>query len=197
VDRSDPLRAQNIIRLDLLEPARQSPETDQTWLDPEVIKAFARAASDKMVVQRPERSRDFRAATDEFVASIDTILRNATPPIDQLRGHKVIALDNGFAALTRRLGIEQVLPVGPVDPARLSDADARRVRESAKQLGVRYLLLDASLPLGTRDDLATRTELTVLTLDSLGSSSDAGHRTYQSMLQFNLKQLLKLLGEQS
>lgn len=188
----DPMRSQNILRLDLLEPARNAPESDQTWLDPEVIKAFARAAAEKMVVQRPERTRDFRAAADVFVQSIDSIIRDAQPALDKLKGKRAVVLDNDFTALTRRLGIEEVLPVGIVDPSRVSDSDARRIRDSAKQSGVRWLLLDDSLPLGTRDDLAARTGLSVITLDSLGTSSGVGRSTFQAILKFNLAQLQRL-----
>jgi ABC-type Zn uptake system ZnuABC Zn-binding protein ZnuA len=69
-----------------------------------------------------------------------------------------------------------------------------RALKAAKDAGHRTLFVDVSTPPTVRQQIADRTGLMVLTLDTLGSSAPEGHSSYEKMMRYNLEQIVKGLN---
>src|SRR5438270_13489164 len=56
----DPMRAKSVIRLDLLQAAKQDSECRQLWLDPAVSQEAAGVIAERLALKQPEQAATFR-----------------------------------------------------------------------------------------------------------------------------------------
>jgi ABC-type Zn uptake system ZnuABC Zn-binding protein ZnuA len=190
----DPLIARRIVRLDLLETARQSPGAAAgLWLDPLIVRESIGELAQRFSNLRPGGESLFRANSIDLTGKIDAILAAFRQRLDQLAGKVVITLGPDFSALTSRFGIVEVRPVLS-SPSQLSDLDIARIRQTARERGATSLLIAADVPSAVSRDLGDRTGLRIVSIDLLGTSATAGggNSTYLDLLRFNLEKLLTL-----
>ena len=156
------------------------------------MKEAATALAKRLGSMRAQSEDEFRRNADAFNQELDALLTGLQPRLDGLRGKKVLVLSNDFSALTHRFGVEEVR-VTESPASRLTDVDVRHLREAARAKNVGSILIDSETPPAVVDDLAGRLdEVTVLTIDSLGSSAASGHNTYIGLLRYDLEQLARV-----
>ncbi|HEY7086480.1 MAG TPA: metal ABC transporter substrate-binding protein [Tepidisphaeraceae bacterium] len=187
-DAGDPFQRQRLIRLDLLNSTRQTPGIGRLWLDPVIAKDLARELCARLLVARSEHEQYFRDRTNEFVADLDATVQQYEVKFVAPRNRKVLVMGPEYNPLLYRFGLEPIQPV-EASATTLSDEAVTTLRDASKQNGTTLLLIPSDLPAVISRDIAFRTGLQVVPIDSLGSSADGG-RTYITMLRSNLDQLL-------
>jgi len=191
----DPTHGARVIRLDLLQTARTSPNAvAQLWLDPLIVRESAQTMADRLRALRPGGDAVFQRNANTFTTQIDSMLMDYRPKLDALAGQKVITLSPAFSALTSRFGIVELRPVS-ASPLKLSDLEVARIRRTARAQNIGVMLVDDDdVSPQVAQDLADRTGLRVITLDSLGTSAKAGNGNsdYFKLLRYNLEQLIRI-----
>src|SRR5262245_48186905 len=138
----DPSRGRRVIRLDLLQTARESHgAVAQLWLDPLIVRESVGVLADRLRSLRPSGESVFLRNAKDMTSKIDAMLADYRPQLDALSGQKVITLSPAFSALTARFGIVEVRPV-EASPLKLTDLDIARLRQAARQENVRVMLVD-------------------------------------------------------
>jgi ABC-type Zn uptake system ZnuABC Zn-binding protein ZnuA len=90
-----------------------------------------------------------------------------------------------------RYGLEPIAPVNTSEE-RLTPADFKdRLVPAARAAGVKTIYVDDATPRAVRQQIEDRTGLTVLTLDSVGTSATAGRNTWAKVMRYNLEQIRK------
>src|SRR5438067_13318639 len=190
----DSNRGQHILRLDLLETARQSPGASaQLWLDPMIAREFTNALAERLGTLQPSEQATFRRNADALLVQIDSALAEFQPRLGLLSGTKVVVLSADFSALTSRFGLIELRPVEQ-SALRLSDTDITQLRQIARAQKAAGMLVGSDLSPEVLSDLQERTGLKIIPLDALGTSAQvgAGHSSYVELLRYNLQQLLSL-----
>ncbi|HWP40983.1 MAG TPA: metal ABC transporter substrate-binding protein [Tepidisphaeraceae bacterium] len=187
----DPFQAPRVLRLDLLQAARDAPAGALLWLDPLIIEDFARELKVKLAVARPALEPYFAQQRDQFISSLHSLIQ---PYKTQLaaapaQAKKILTLGCEYDALLRRFGLEPVLAIEAM-PTQLSDRQIAMLRMEARNNAVSVLLVSADLPAAVVRDLENRTGLRIVQIDALGSSAAGGRNTYLQILQYDLQQLL-------
>jgi ABC-type Zn uptake system ZnuABC Zn-binding protein ZnuA len=108
--------------------------------------------------------------------------------IAKLPAKKFLVIRPAWSALGIRFGLTEIHPID-AQIERLTNADVRSLREAAQVEEIRVLVLNSVPPPAAARDLESRSQLTLLSLDLLGSSASGGHRTYQDLVRYDLEQL--------
>jgi ABC-type Zn uptake system ZnuABC Zn-binding protein ZnuA len=192
----DPFQAPRVLRLDLLQSARDAPSGALLWLDPLVIEDFVRELKVKLAVARPRLEPYFAQQRDQFITSLRTLIEpyKAQLAAAPAQAKKILTLGREYDALLRRFGLEPVLAIEAM-PTQLSDRQIAIVRMEARNNAVSVMLVSADLPTAVVRDLENRTGLRIVQIDSLGSSAAGGRNTYQQILQYDLEQLVAAVGQ--
>jgi ABC-type Zn uptake system ZnuABC Zn-binding protein ZnuA len=185
----DLLRSQRIIRLDALDTAAavHSPNALR-WLDPGIARDVATQLCSRLSARRPRLEPYFRARTERFIAGLNDLDRHYRTVLASDPPRKVLAISSDWSRLLARYGIEPVIPVEST-AANLGDAQLRQIVAAAREHRLTAVLLPADTPRGLLNDIQDRTDLTVVTLDALGSSAGGGRNSYLEILRYDLDQL--------
>lgn len=185
----DPVRVHRIVRLDSLESARDSATPlGLLWLDPAVARDAAEEIHRRLSAQRPEAEPYFRARTDGFLRDLDDLVKSYSETLGTRPPRRVLVLSNDWLRLLRRFEIEPIMPVES-SPSTLTAVQIRRITDAAKSNRLTAMLVHADTPPVVSRDLRDRTDLTILSLDALGSSAAGGRTTYLDLFRFNFDQL--------
>ena len=158
------------------------------WLDPQIARETADLIRVKLSVLDPKHEVEFRKNCEAFLKEVDAIDAEYRKRLAPLRGRPFLALRPTWSALAERYGLEEIAPID-TDPQHLTDADVRKLKETATERGTNTLVIDAALLPGVQRELANRTGLNLLPLDPLGSSAPDGHSTWTRLMRYNLEQL--------
>lgn len=201
----DPFRAAKILRLDLLAgggrsggsetslaPSQVQLPAGSLWLDPVLVRETAHETARRLALRRPHLQDYFTRQADTVAGEIDALLAEYQPQSGSREG-KVLTLSNRFDPLLGRLGITPVRPLF-ASPGRLSSNELRQLRDAASAQRTEVLIVDADVPAAVVADLAARSGLRVITLDSLGSSAAGDRDTYLDLMRYNLGQLSQALA---
>jgi zinc transport system substrate-binding protein len=187
----DPMRARSIVRLDVLNAAKDDPGCRQLWLDPAVAKELAGALAERLVIRQPKRAAEFRENARRFNTEVDAITAEFIPKLQPLKDRNVLVLSTDYSALLHRQGFHEIRPVNAA-PLRLSDDDMLALRKAVRDNAPIALLIEVGIPPAVQQDLSIRLGLPVVTLDSLGTSAGVGRNSYQAILRYDLQQLSTL-----
>jgi ABC-type Zn uptake system ZnuABC Zn-binding protein ZnuA len=162
------------------------------WLDPKSVSEMTELIRQRLVAadQAHEQTYTKNAATvRQSLEQLDAEIRRA---ISALPEKRLLTIRPVWSAFGRRYGLEPVAPVQSREE-RLTE-DEYRALKAAKAAGHRTVFVDVSTPATVRQQIADRTALEVLTLDTLGSSAPEGRSTYEKMMRYNLRQIVKGLN---
>jgi zinc transport system substrate-binding protein len=185
----DPLRAERVVRLDVLQATVTLPVTSGlVWLDPAAAGEAAEELYNKLASRRPRLQPYFRKRADSFLERLQAVVRQYEPVLTTQPARKAMVVSAEWTRLLARFKIEQV---GLVDanPMELSPRQVRQLVETARQHRLTAVFVSADTPAAVIADLQRRTDLTVLTLDPLGTSAGSGRNSYLEVLRYNLDQL--------
>jgi len=94
----DAMRANSIVRLDVLDAARTNPGARQLWLDPVVIREAASLIAQRLAAKRPERGAFFRENSARFAADVDALMSEFDARIAGIKGKAARAFRSIFAS---------------------------------------------------------------------------------------------------
>lgn len=185
----DTFRAQRIIRLDVLKSAASSSAAQGLkWLDPAVAREVAEELDKRLSARRPRLEPEFHSRTQQFLKELDDVTRQYGPALTTDPPRKVLVLSADWMRLLARFGIVPLMPV-EANPSLLTAPHIRRLVQSARENALTAILVHADTPPSVIRDLQDKTDLTVLTLDALGSSAGGDRDSYVEILRHNLDQL--------
>jgi len=180
-----------IIRMNVIFPAENVPKA-ALWLDPEASLGLADVIHDRLRTRSPLDADRLSAARDVFKQSVRDLQHEFMTPLQKVRGMKVGTLSSVYDALLARYAL-QPLRLSDVSLQQLTDAQLAEIKRLASGENVKWLVADASLPDGLIDLIQSRTGLTVLRLEVLGSSAqNSPVHTYIEICRYNLTQLSRL-----
>jgi ABC-type Zn uptake system ZnuABC Zn-binding protein ZnuA len=185
-------RERGLIRLHVLPGVINAPSS-ALWLDPQTASALADEVAQAFAIRRPKHRQDFEKSAAKFKESLDSLRAELLPA--NFAGKKVATLSSTFDALLLRY---EVTPVRLADkpPHQFDNQQWFEFRQAASSEGIRWLVLDASLPDSMVQFIASRTGLRMLRIETLGSSSATSPvRSYQEICRHNLQELRKLNAE--
>jgi zinc transport system substrate-binding protein len=185
----DPIRAGRVLRLDVLPPATEFAQPHAlTWLDPSVMRAAAEQLARQFAAKRTNFEPYFLGQAEALVAQLDAVVAQYEPVLRTQPPRRALVISPEFDRLLLRFAIE---PVRPVDttPSSITSGDVRRLQDAARRDGLTSVFVPADTPPALIDELQRKTDLTVLTLERLGTSAGHGRNTYVEMLKYNLDQL--------
>lgn len=223
-DSYTPYAPQRVVRLDALAAVgggRQSSasrpgisEAGLLWLDPIVVQQAADEFAERLVTKRPKHDVYFRHQADAIKGQIDELMAHYVPRFKEVpeARRRVVALGGEFDPLARRFGIDVVHIVD--DPAeRLSEDQIRLLRDTARELSGKAtngdggtgkgtgsepapicLLVRADTPTALLQDLALRTGMRMVPLDSYGSPGNPDRDTIVKLLKYDIAELAQGLG---
>ncbi len=185
----DPLRGDRIVRLDVLHSAASSSAIEGLkWLDPAVGREVAEEIYRRLSARRPRLQPYFRARTDKFIEDLDLVTKEYGAVLTTDPPRRAMVLSADWHRLLARVKITPLMPVSG-NPSALSEKQIRQLVEAARQNRVTTLFVHAETPPSIIRDLQDRTDLTVRTLDALGTSAGGERDTYVELLKYNLDQL--------
>ena len=166
------------------------------WLDPKTVLDCVETLRQRMAgadpTHEPEYSKN-AAAVRQSIEALDAELNKA---IASLPNRKLLTVRPVWGAFCRRYGLEQVAPVHSPE-GRLTEEDYRALVQAAKESGSGSVFVDVGTPAAVRHQIADRTKLNVLMLDTMGTSAPAGRSTYEKLMRYNVEQLNLGLGGQA
>ncbi len=189
----DPFQSRRIVRLDLL-PAARTGSTGLLWLDPLIMKDFAREVCSRLLVVRPEDEAFFRGRTDDFIVRLEALVQPYRDKLVAARNRQVLVLGTDFNALLQRFSLEPVLAVEAL-PTQLSDSQFASLKRASQEHHNAALLVSADTPAVVVRELEQRCGLRVVLIDSLGSSAGEGRNSYFEVLKYDLEQLVAAASE--
>jgi zinc transport system substrate-binding protein len=162
------------------------------WLDPRIARDMAELVRERLTTLDAKHEADYRRASERLVKEIDALDADYRAGLAPFRGRRFLSLRPTFSTMVERYDLEEVSPIN-TDPSHLTDADVRKLKETALTEGIELLAIDASLLPGVRRELQQRTGLRLLPLDPLGSSAPDGRSTWIRIMRYNLEQLVREL----
>ena len=169
------------------------------WLDPAVVREMIESMRLRLTVLDPAHDADYRKNAQACQAEVDGVDTEMRDGLAKWKGAKVLAVRPVCGALCARYGLMLVTPVERPEEKteeKLSPADFRAIKESAKKEGFKMLIVDAGVPAGVRQQIEEKTGLKTVTLDAVGSSAPDGHNTWAKVMRYDLEQLKKVLSAQ-
>jgi zinc transport system substrate-binding protein len=165
------------------------------WLDPAVVREMIESMRLRLTVLDPAHDADYRKNAQACQAEVDAVDADMRAGLAKWRGAKVLAVRPVWGALCARYGLVLVTPAAAPEE-KLSSADFRTIKESAKKEGFRMLIVDGGVPAGVRQQIEEKTGLKTVTLDAVGSSAPDGRNTWAKVMRYDLEQLKKILSAQ-
>ncbi|HVT89095.1 MAG TPA: metal ABC transporter substrate-binding protein [Tepidisphaeraceae bacterium] len=187
---SDPFQHGRLVRLDVLQSAREQTDGGLLWLDPVIMHEACRELGARLQVLRSDNYSEFQKRMDDYSAQIDATFQPYQRKLLAPQQRKLIVLSSDFLPFLKRLGLEGINSVS-ARPTDLDDSDIRRLKQVAQQEKTTLLILPADIPAIVVQDIEHRSGLQAVVLDALGSSAGGGRNTYLDLLKFNLEQLLR------
>jgi zinc transport system substrate-binding protein len=215
-DSYTPYAPQRVVRLDALTAAAAAAPTSGPsrpgiseagvlWLDPVIVQQAANELAERLITKRPRHDIYFRHQADAVRAQVDELLGHYAPLFKDVPDsrRRVVALGGEFDPLARRFGIE-VIHIVDDPPERLSEDQIRLLRDTARELGAAHgggaepsptcLLVRADTPTALLQDLALRTGMRMVPLDSYGSTGNPDRDTIVKLLKYDIAELAQGLG---
>jgi ABC-type Zn uptake system ZnuABC Zn-binding protein ZnuA len=162
------------------------------WLDPKTAIEVAELFKERLFAADPSHEQAFKTNAGAVVQSLQELDAEMRKRLAGLPSRKLLTVRPVWDAFCRRYGLEQVAPVQSKEE-RLTE-DEYRALKAAREGGITTVFVDVSTPAAVRHQIAERTGLNVLTLDTLGSSAPDGRSTYEKVMRYNLEQIVKGLS---
>jgi ABC-type Zn uptake system ZnuABC Zn-binding protein ZnuA len=138
--------------------------------------------------RRPKLDPYFHDRLNRFLAEVDEVSAQYAPVFKPEAPRDVLVVSPDWARLLARFNLRESRPCDAGLSA-LTPTQLRQIVDAARQKRVTSMFVHADTPPAVIADLQNRTDLTVLTLDALGSSARTGRSTYAEILKYNLDQL--------
>jgi zinc transport system substrate-binding protein len=184
-------RAQHLIEPARMPSARDADPNAYLWLDPAVMRELVEQLRVRLGILDPKRDAALRAGAAAYTAEVDAVDREWAGALAPFKGRKVLLVRSVWGPMLARYGLESVVPVD-VPEERLTAADFKeRIVPAARAAGVKVIYVDEATPRGVRQQIESRTGLTVLTLDAVGTSATAGRNAWAKVMRYNLEQVRK------
>jgi ABC-type Zn uptake system ZnuABC Zn-binding protein ZnuA len=164
------------------------------WLDPKTAIEAMELFKERLFAADPSHEQAFKANAAAVVRSLRELDEEVRKRLAGLPSRKLLTVRPVWDAFCRRYGLEQVAPAESKEE-RLTE-DEYRAFKAARESGIATIFVDISTPAAVRHQIAERTGLNVLTLDTLGSSAPDGRSTYEKVMRYNLEQIVKGLSAQ-
>jgi zinc transport system substrate-binding protein len=189
-DMLDPQeRAQRVIGLDALTSGLLYPAVHgDLWLDPHVVMDLTEAVRQRLSIRDDRREIYYRRQADAYVKQLKKLDDDLSRQLALFKGRRFLALRPTWMAMAKRYGLEEIAPIDTT-PQKLSDDQVQLLQQTAKDNGTNLLAVEASVLPGVKRELQLRTGLTLLPMDSLGTSASDGRSTYIHLMRYNLDQL--------
>jgi ABC-type Zn uptake system ZnuABC Zn-binding protein ZnuA len=159
------------------------------WLDPVSVQNTSKEICARLRVLRPKFEKEFNQQTADFEGKIEAIDQEYLPKFRDVMTKKVLVMSPDFNPMLQRFGLWPIQPV-TTSPMQLDDSGIRALKSASDENGTRVLLVPLDTPDAIGRDIEVRAGLQIVRIDFLGSSGDAGHKSYLNMLRFDLDQLL-------
>jgi ABC-type Zn uptake system ZnuABC Zn-binding protein ZnuA len=194
-DMLDPQeRAQRVIALDALSSRQKFSDVHgDLWLDPYVVMDLTEAVRQRLSIHDDRREVYYRQQADAYVKQLKELDGDFARRLAPFKGRRFLALRPTWMAMAKRYGLEEIAPVDTT-PQKLTDDEVQLLQQTAKDSGTNILAVEASVLPGVKRELQLRTGLTLLPMDSLGTSASDGRSTYIRIMRYNLDQLVQDFG---
>jgi ABC-type Zn uptake system ZnuABC Zn-binding protein ZnuA len=187
-DSTNPLEANRVIRFDAL-VQRSDEIAGLLWLDPIVAQLACDELAKRLATIRPAHQIYFDSQSAQMKQRLDAVITEYRAKFDHAQGKRAMALSYEFDSLAKRFNVQVVHPLtATVD--RLSEDQLRQLQRRSREEGITTLLVRSDTPRALVQSLVQRTGLRIVTLDAYGSSAATGRDSYESLLRYDLDQLL-------
>jgi ABC-type Zn uptake system ZnuABC Zn-binding protein ZnuA len=182
-------RATHVIALDALRSGLKFSDVHgDLWLDPHVAMNLTDAVRERLAVFDDRREGYYRQHANAYLQQLKELDNDFARRLAPFKGRRFLALRPTWMAMAKRYGLEEIAPFDTT-PQKLTDDQVQLLRQTAKEKGTGILAVEASVLPGVKRELQLRTGLTLLPMDSLGTSASDGRSTYLRLMHYNLDQL--------
>lgn len=164
------------------------------WVDPVLARTLTARLAARLRRLMPGHAATIdanAAALDRDLADLDAAFADALAPF---QGAAIVTYHSAFNRLAERYGLTVAATLSPVEtPGAMTLKARQRAIDAVDRHDLRVIFAEPQFPDAAAQALrrAAGGKLEVLTLDPLGDPRSDARSTYQSMMRYNLSQLVK------
>jgi len=165
------------------------------WLDPVLMRQAVEHLGERLEEVLPERAQRFRAGMAQLADELRTLDQDYQDQLKPYQGRMIVAHHGAFNRLAERYGLEIADTLVSVESAGGETLGAlRQAMETIRSRDLKVVFTEPQFPPDAAEMLRRETGVAVLTLDPLGGPTSEGRRTYQELMRYNLRVLVKGLS---
>ena len=182
-------RSERIIAVDTLESGNSASRFHgDLWLDPQIAIELTEAIREHLCILDDHHQDQYRQQATAYQKQLQEIDADCARQLAPFKGQFFLALRPTWAPFAARYGLQEIAPISTT-PQKLTDDQIHQLQEAAVQHKTKFLAVESSLLPGIKRELQMRTGLTLIELDSVGTSASEGRSTYIRLMRYNLEQL--------
>jgi ABC-type Zn uptake system ZnuABC Zn-binding protein ZnuA len=167
------------------------------WLDPVLARRFVTVFASQLSARYPQHRGEIEKAAVRLSAELQDLDQKYRSELAAVRRRELITFHNAFDLIAHRYGLIVVARLTDIDSDPHGGITPDSYLAAIKAINKYNLMAIYSEPEFSAQEISSiqrETAVEVLTLDPLGGPSVDGYRTYQEMMQSNLKTLVKGQG---
>ena len=171
---------------------RHAAPSPHLWLDPVLTRRFVGALGERLAAAFPEASGAIERRTQALAADIERIDKEYRAALSDFGGRRIVTFHNAFDRLAERYGLRVAATLTPIEsPGALTPERVERALKVIEEHGVRAVFAEPQFPATATQALRADSGVRVLTLDPLGDPNRPGRDSYQALMRYNLRTLVR------
>lgn len=172
-------------------------QNNHLWLDPVLAGRFVKVLASQLSTRYPQHSAEIEKSLTRLSGELQELDQKYRTELSTVRRRELVTFHNAFDLIAHRYGLIIVARLTDIESDPHGGITPASYLAAIKAITKYGLMAIYSEPEFSAQEIASiqrETGVEVLTLDPLGGPLIDGYRTYQEMMQSNLKTLVKGQG---
>lgn len=161
------------------------------WMDPLAVQAVLQPLAGAICQKSPESCDLVKSNAARFSKRLAQLHERLSRELAPFKNAAFLSSHDGFGYLVRRYHLKYLPPIEAMPGKELSPKELKRLIELTQREQVKTIFGEVQLPIEPVQTLASATKTKVEILDQYGADSNI--RSYEQLLDYNLKKLKEAL----